>query len=281
MQNHLIETASTATGSLLIWDTGTYEVLPRTSKHAPAPDPSSPPSSPPSPPASSTPQALLQDAFQARKIRVRLRGSRLPNPYVLNLRLTKTEDALGRAKSSRPARFRRSGRAKSARKEPDTSSDDEDAGDEVVANMLHEPVPSRKADGGATDVARHQEGPSISAMEREMREAEDELVRRTNAYPGAVNSIGSVHQRTWYLSLDRAACGFVEKRRGGKTVWTLEDSPQSGEDRQRAGCPSWPFRVRGPDHERSVVTARLGRDILRDEGVTGFVARKGWTPVLN
>lgn len=27
-QNHLIETASASTGSLLIWDTGEYEVLP-------------------------------------------------------------------------------------------------------------------------------------------------------------------------------------------------------------------------------------------------------------
>ena len=28
LQNHLIETASLETGSMLIWDTGTYEVLP-------------------------------------------------------------------------------------------------------------------------------------------------------------------------------------------------------------------------------------------------------------
>ena len=28
MQNHLIETASVNTGSMLIWDTGEYEVLP-------------------------------------------------------------------------------------------------------------------------------------------------------------------------------------------------------------------------------------------------------------
>ena len=27
-KNHLIETASTSTGSLLIWDTGEYEILP-------------------------------------------------------------------------------------------------------------------------------------------------------------------------------------------------------------------------------------------------------------
>lgn len=41
-----------------------------------------------------------------------------------------------------------------------------------------------------------------------------------------------------------------------------------------------PFYVRGPDFERSVVTGRLGRDVLEDEGVQGFIARKGWRAVL-
>lgn len=42
-----------------------------------------------------------------------------------------------------------------------------------------------------------------------------------------------------------------------------------------------PFYVRGPDVERSVVTGRLGSDVLSDEGVQGFRRRKGWRPVLN
>lgn len=43
----------------------------------------------------------------------------------------------------------------------------------------------------------------------------------------------------------------------------------------------WPFYVRGPDHERSVITGRLGADILRNEGVIDFVRRKGWRPMLS
>lgn len=35
MQNHLIETASENTGSMLIWDTGVYEVLPYITKNEP------------------------------------------------------------------------------------------------------------------------------------------------------------------------------------------------------------------------------------------------------
>lgn len=41
-----------------------------------------------------------------------------------------------------------------------------------------------------------------------------------------------------------------------------------------------PFYVRGPDFERSVVTGRLGRDVFEDEGVEGFIGRKGWRAVL-
>lgn len=51
----------------------------------------------------------------------------------------------------------------------------------------------------------------------------------------------------------------------------LEDSP----------CRlSFPFYVRGPQFEQSVVTGRLGEEVLRDEGVTTFIPRKGWTPVM-
>lgn len=41
-----------------------------------------------------------------------------------------------------------------------------------------------------------------------------------------------------------------------------------------------PFYVRGPEVERSVVTGRLAREVLEDEGVEGFVRRRGWRPVL-
>lgn len=38
MQNNLIESASHATGSLMIWDVGEYEVLPPVDKKAPQTD---------------------------------------------------------------------------------------------------------------------------------------------------------------------------------------------------------------------------------------------------
>ncbi|PNY26444.1 Uncharacterized protein TCAP_03630 [Tolypocladium capitatum] len=283
--NHLIETASPQTGSLLIWDTGTYSILPRRGKHTVREDPSSPASSPPShvATAASTQQALLETAFHDRKIRLRLHGARLPDPYVLNLRLTKSEDASGRAKSLRAPRARRR-RRRAAEPAPPETSDSED-GDEVRGV---------EDDGDEHVVPAGQEADptaDVSALERELRELEDEQVRRTNAYPGASNSIGSVHQRRWYLSLDRPACGFVEKKRGGRTVWELPDSGKANVDEPGSDKPTqgtekaarlkFPFSVRGPECERSVVTGRRGEDILRDERVTGFVPRTGWAPILN
>ncbi|RBA12263.1 hypothetical protein FPRO05_03713 [Fusarium proliferatum] len=261
--NHLIETASASTGSLLIWDTGTYSILPRQSKHAPTADPSSPTSSP-GPSTSPTQQALLHAAFQSRKIRIRLHGSRLPDPYILNLRLTRSEDVAGRVRSGKTPRKRRRRHAQ-AETQPETSGEDSE-GD------ASEDVPSNTDAGTNTD--------DLSAMEREIRELEDEEVRRTNAYPGASNTIGSVHQRRWYLSLDRPACGFVEERVKNRSVRKLEDRTETKNKQSDNERLSYPFYVRGPDHERSVLTGRLGADILRDEGVDKFIQRQGWKPVL-
>ncbi|KAM5355423.1 hypothetical protein ACJ41O_002069 [Fusarium nematophilum] len=272
--NHLIETASSSTGSLLIWDTGTYSVLPRKSKHSPSSDPSSPPSSPTLQPAS-TPQALLHAAFKNRKIRIRLHGSRLPDPYVLNLRLTAKEDTAARARGLRTRRTGRRRRGGGAVPQPQSESSDEDGADDDSSEVV---LASGEA-GTNTD--------SLSAMEREIRELEDEEVRQTNAYPGATNTIGSVHQRRWYLSLDRPACGLVEKRIKGRSDWVPnnfgeDEDPEASHTVDRTGDRlSYPFHVRGADHERSVLTGRRGADILKDEGVQDFAQRKGWKPVLN
>ncbi|KPM40688.1 hypothetical protein AK830_g5857 [Neonectria ditissima] len=295
--NHLIETASTATGSLLIWDTGTYTVLSRKSKHAPSSDPSSPTSSPqsspahatPNPPYAPTPQDLLHTAFQNRKIRLRLHGSRLPDPYVVNLRLTKSEDVAGRARSTRTPRAQRRHRTQAGvpKPQPETS-DEEDGGDEGTYD----------AEDVISSAQRADPEEKLSTMEREIREVEDENVQRTNAYPGAENTIGSVHQRRWYLSLDRRACNLTMRGTQGRSKWEpdqnrgtkmgdgervdhrtttgTEDSADVG-----SGRLSFPFFVRGADHERSVVTGRCGSDILRDEHVQNFVPRKGWSAVLN
>lgn len=105
----------------------------------------------------------------------------------------------------------------------------------------------------------------------------DQRIRVNNAYPGATNSIGSVHQRRWFISLDRVSSGFEPESSGtGRKTWARKRDTGAGE---LTGFE--PFYVRGPDVERSVVTGRLGREILGDEGVKDFVGRRGWRAVLN
>ncbi|KAI0451949.1 DNA polymerase ligase-domain-containing protein [Xylaria acuta] len=317
--NHLIETASHATGSLLIWDTGTYTVLPTERKSSQDDSQSSTDEDSGSPQL--TEQQRLHQAFSARKIRLQLHGARLPSPYVLNLRLTREEDAAGRARSTRVPKTRRrrgaptaiSGRVtRSSAKgkkavEPATSSDSEpeyastpsrgstrkqhqniiSGDDEDDIDIVH--APAEQAKDGETN---------ISATERELRELEDEEVRKTNTYPGATNTIGSVHQRRWYLSLDREASGFVKRRREGRVIWESTDvhsdgaagglqkakrskkEKKSDQDRDNTTRLAYPFYVRGVEHERSVVTGRLGSEVLKDEGVVGYVGRKGWQAIL-
>ena len=314
--NHLVETASRETGSLIIWDTGRYRVLDNDQKaqgkstgdedsewdvegnggkRAGGGDGRQ----------KLTEQQKLAAAFAKRKIKLSLEGARLPRPYVVNLRLTTADDVAGRSRAlgeaSRPPRKRKrrgnGGKKKKVQLE-ETSS--ERSSEESGVEELAEP------DGGlgtttikAPGAKFEEREKDLSEMERELQELEDEQVRRTNAYPGAVNTIGSVHQRRWYLSLDRTACGFVKKKRetGGtmrvvweKASWTEKETPKNaGEDDSEPGGQNtdnsvskrleYPFYVLGPDHERSVVTGRLEADVLRDEGVENFVRRKGWHPV--
>ncbi|KAG6206918.1 hypothetical protein E4U50_004030 [Claviceps purpurea] len=271
--NHLVETASPHTGSMLIWDTGTYSVLPPPSLspsssrgkkyHGARGYPSSEGASrSPSEPESESDldkdgvsqQDLLARAFTNRKIRIRLHGHKLPRKYVLN-----------------PGTLRR-----------DSGSESEDE---------KHLVPGERDEGDEGN-----DWGVLSPTERELRELSDENVVKTNAYPGATNSIGSVHQRRWYLSLDRSASGFVPHRENGKVVWTASaedvgaeadaDANRRSNINQKEGPVqlqrlSYPFYVRGVEHERSVVTGRRGEEVLRDEGVQGFIPRKGWKPVLN
>lgn len=105
----------------------------------------------------------------------------------------------------------------------------------------------------------------------------DYEIRANNAYPGSTNSIGSVHQRRWFITLDRPSSGFVEEAGSGpgKNRWIRRPDLDTGEE-----LGFEPFYVRGPGVERSVVTGRLERDILQDEKVEGFVPRRGWRAVL-
>lgn len=281
--NHLVETAGLHTGSLLVWDTGSYEVLPpRPSKYAPVDSQEGDDSddSEDGRWGKLSQQEKLAAAFSSRKIRLLLNGSRLPRGYAVNLRLTKDEDAAGRAKAARPVGTRkRRGRKAAPKKAPETSSDGEDDSD-PGRRPGHADGEEDYNDGSAAASKKDVEG--ISEMERELRELEDAEVRRTNAYPGAVNSIGSVHQRKWFLSLDREECGFVRTRKDGRVWWERQETADgNGEgSNPEQGRLQWPFYVRGPDHERSIVTGRLGAEVLKDEGVVGYVGRKGWRPIL-
>lgn len=97
-------------------------------------------------------------------------------------------------------------------------------------------------------------------------EDEHSTIRANNAYTGATNTIGSIHQRNWFLTLDRRSSGFRKARRGpdeGRWVGDWE-----------------PFFVYGRDHERSVVTGRNADEVMEDEDVEKFVGRKMWRPIL-
>ena len=121
---------------------------------------------------------------------------------------------------------------------------------------------------GSDDDVEHWERPSkmqTATQDLDTDTEEDAQIRTTNAYPGSTNDIGSIHQRHWFLQLDPQSSGFVLKNRGdGRGNWT-------------AGFE--PFIVRGRDHERSVVTGRLAREVESDEGVEGFGGRRGWTSI--
>ncbi|KAI0007745.1 DNA polymerase ligase-domain-containing protein [Xylariaceae sp. FL0662B] len=305
--NHLIETASAATGSLLIWDAGTYTVLPHPHHHQQEPDSqsSSSPSSEEHDPAAAvdaqTEQQKLHAAFQARKIRVRLAGTRLPNPYVLNLRLPHAE-ATAKERAPLPRRNRKRRRrsgpsfpssSATAYQTTDSDSDsgvDSDAG--IVPPPPPLPPPPPQEGQGGKKKGEKEARPSATECElkEEEEDEEDAHVRQRNAYAGAANSIGSVHQRRWYASLDRAGSGLSARRRGrGRMIWESAADPGDGDgDGDRDGDGeghgnrlAFPFCVRGPPVERSVVTGRRGADVLADEGVVGFIGRRGWRPVLD
>lgn len=96
------------------------------------------------------------------------------------------------------------------------------------------------------------------------------VIRATNAYTGATNSIGSVHQRKWFVTLDRQNSGFVQPKHGQEKGRWVRNGEEGFE----------PFFVLGAEVERSVVTGRSAREVEIDEGVEGFVGRGNWRPVL-
>lgn len=76
--------------------------------------------------------------------------------------------------------------------------------------------------------------------------------------------------------MDRYASGFAPKRDDGRNHGRREWA------RRREGgnlLGFEPFFVMGREIERSVVTGRNADEVMGDEGVEGFLGRKGWRAV--
>ncbi|KAK3710477.1 hypothetical protein LTR37_010320 [Vermiconidia calcicola] len=241
------ESASHATGSLLIWDTGEYEVLPRKETRAPATDDELSDADSTLSTGRRSQNELLSAAFQSRHIRLRLHGTRLPRGYTVSLRLPSNND-----RSDQPKRPKRK------RRRIDPAMVSKRAGSTVIdSDMEDEPTPVEQNE----TLGQQIEDAAANASDDD----EDTTIRVNNAYPGANNTIGSIHQRNWFLRLDPSNSG-LRKTKGG---------PKEGR-----WIGSWDaFFVLGRDHERSLVTGRSADEVMEDEGVEKFLGRKMWRPI--
>jgi hypothetical protein len=293
--NHLIETASHQTGTMLIWDAGEYEVLPYYEEQMAQEDSDSGPSSPQVETfsiddrfRSLSEPAKLAFSFARRKIRLRLHGTRLPPGYTIGIRLTIDND---RSTQPRAPAFKRRRAVQDSQPKlrqrrdstPERSSDDSTATVNSTHRKYHRTVSSlHKTESPPNRTPQPEptnpnlEDAHANTSENEDSGADPETIRLTNAYPGAQNTVDSIHQRRWYLSLDRHNSGFKpistpkDIYHHAKTYWVPKDNTSGFEG----------FHVLGRDVETSVVTGRLAKDILEDEGVEGYVPRGRWRGVI-
>jgi hypothetical protein len=247
--NNLVESASHSTGSLLIWDTGEYEVLPyrELPKARTTDDELSDSEVQAEETSCATESEKLFAGFQDRHLRLRLHGTRLPQDYTISLRLPS-----GKNRSGQPEKPKRKRR-------------------KVVPSKVIRPAVLTDSEADAQEsepgistghVDTHQAEDAAVASEAE---EEDAAIRSNNAYTGATNTIGSVHQRHWFISLDRKKSGFHKVR--------------SGTDEGRWVGENDTFSVLGRDVERSVVSGRLADEVMSDEGVERFQGRKMWRAI--
>lgn len=194
-----------------------------------------------------------------RKIRLRLHGTRLPPGYTIILRLDKTTHQT-------PPRIPQKRRRRTL----------------PLNRKLQSQPTLTSSDSSPSPPPSDQTQPNIDSSEANTKADSDDdkadyQIRLNNAYPGSTNTIGSIHQRRWFITLDRYNSGFEDEPGSGpgKKRWVRKRDPDTG---RLMG--SEPFYVRGPEVERSVVTGRLGREVLEDEGVEGFIPRRGWRAVL-
>lgn len=191
-----------------------------------------------------------------RKIRLCLHGQRLPPDYTISLRILPANNH-----TSQPKAFVR----KRWRKEH------------------FNPSGSQRRSTFEFDVSKYPAADSdvpIQAGPIDPNE-EDERICLSNAYPGAENSVGSIHQRRWFLSMDRRASGFSPVYNSdGSKKWKKLGAYDRVTTDGREETDDGSFVVLGRDVERSIVTGRTAGEVMRDEGVEGFVGRKGWRAVV-
>lgn len=263
--NNLVESASHATGSLLIWDTGEYEVLNKDASDMEGPMTDDELDECTSDPDDNS--RKLFDRFPKRSIKLRLHGTRLPAGYTISMHLPSANSfAVGYKAQPIMSRKRKRGHAggDTAQLDPKPPQIAKEMMVETCleARQGHEPY-------SADEIA-------LEASMADASDVEDgnESIRMSNAYPDSRNTIGSIHQRAWIINLDRRASGFVKWRGSeGDTRWKrpllTEGIPNGFEA----------FHVRGRDIESSIVTGRLAADLYADEGVVGYVGRRGWNPI--
>jgi len=309
--NHLIETASADTGTMLLWDTGEYFVLPYNSSRSSSSngrrDSSTSDSDGEDIEEKSEPEKLHR-AFQARKIKLRLHGTKLPINYTIVLRLTAENNRLQQPPPPSFSRRRRNHSTVARKLDAGTSdsghsSSQESRNEQIPENRsiraphlkhsvssLHRlaspPARKRSAEEIDNDISKKKlkkEEPitthaSSSDTTAVQPSSADELIRLQNAYPGATNSINSIHQRKWYLSLDRQACGFTKSNdpETGQMVWQSLRRHGTDADEGEGAVGFQKFHVLGREHETSVLTGRKAADIARDEGLVGYRPRAGW-----
>lgn len=258
--NNLIESASHATGSLLIWDTGEYEVLPyREPVKARTTDDELSDSESDVESNVETDSGKLFTAFQARHIRLRLHGTRLPKGYTVSLRLPSANDRSKQPKKPQRKR-RRLDPSKAVRRDPQSTDNESESEAGTPSRVQDKTIPP--AESSCNAEVEMQDAALASEPDEE-----DAAIRSNNAYTGATNTIGSVHQRHWFLSLDRSNSGFRKTRSG----------PDKGRWIGDGECD--PFVVLGRDVERSVVTGRSADEVMADEGVERYQGRKMWRPI--
>lgn len=187
-------------------------------------------------------------AFQRRHIRLRLHGTKLPSNYTISLRLPSGNDRS--AQPRQPERKRR-------RLDPSKAGTNVEMQTDSDSDNLNSSANTGKS--GTTETVEEDDDTALASEP----ETEDSVIRANNAYTGATNSIGSVHQRHWFLTLDRRNSGFRKDAATGR--WE---------------GPCEPFFVRGRDVERSVLTGRNADEVMKDEGVEKFVGRKMWRAIV-